>query len=126
MTCVLLNPDLVVALHDSALNPGELSGLARDKSLDGALARVENRLVYGMINDVFDLASSYAEAIARGHCFNDGNKRTSFQAMNFCLFANGVAIDWPDTAIADRIIALARGDLEAGSLADHLRASAGG
>ncbi len=59
------------------LNPGELTGRARDKSLEGALARVDNRLAYGLIVDVFDLAAATAVAIAQGHCFNDANKRTA-------------------------------------------------
>ena len=122
MNFVLLTTEIVEALHDNALNPGELPGRARDKSLDGALARVDNRLVYGMIHDVYDLAAAYAEAIARGHCFNDGNKRSAYQAMNFCLFANGVQIAWHGTDVADRIILLAQGRQEADALADWLRA----
>ena len=39
-----LTAELVELIHDQVLNPGELSGRARDKSLEGALARVENRL----------------------------------------------------------------------------------
>lgn len=124
MSYVLLSPDLVEMLHDSALNPGELAGRAQDKSLESALARVDNRLVYGMVDDVFDLAAAYAEAIARGHCFNDGNKRTAFDSMNFCLYANGINIPWQGTEVADLIIALARGDLEAETLADWLRQTA--
>ena len=45
-----------------------------------------------MIGDVFDLAAAYAEAIARGHCFNDGNKRTAFETMVVALEMNGVAV----------------------------------
>ena len=52
----------VEAIHDEVLNPGEITGRARDKSLEGALAQVENRLTYGMIGDVFDLAAAYAAA----------------------------------------------------------------
>jgi death-on-curing protein len=122
MTWVLLSADLVEALHDAVLNPGELPGRARDKSLEGALARVDNRLAYGMIVDVFDLAAAYAEAIARGHCFNDGNKRTAFRAMNAALAFNGIRIDWSTTDIGDTIIRLARGTLADGDLADLLRA----
>jgi death-on-curing protein len=29
------------------------------------------------MNDVFDVAAMYAVAIARGHVFNDANKRTA-------------------------------------------------
>lgn len=121
MSFALLTEELVKHLHDSALNPGELPGRAQDKSRDSALARVENRLVYGMIEDVFTLAGACAEAIARGRCFNDGNKRTAFEAMNFCLYVNGVHIDWPDTEVADQIIRLARGEIDGHDLADWLR-----
>ena len=79
MSFALLTPAYVEAIHDAVLNPGELTGAAGDKSLDGALARVDNRLAYGLIVDAFDLAAAYAVAIAQGHCFNDGNKRTAFR-----------------------------------------------
>jgi death-on-curing protein len=122
MTWHLLTPDLVEAIHDAILNPGELPGRARDKSLESALARVDNRLAYGMIADVFDLAAAYAEAIARGRCFNDGNKRTAHQSMDACLDLNGITIDWSTTDIGDTIIRLAQGGMEDGGLADLLRA----
>ena len=62
----LLSPDLVELIHDDVLNPNELAGRARDTSLEGALSRVDNRLSYGMIEDVFALAAFYAEAVAQG------------------------------------------------------------
>lgn len=125
MTPVLISAEMVQALHDAALNPGELAGLARDKSLEGALGRVENRLVYGLIDDVFDLAAAYATAIATGHCFNDGNKRTAFDTMNFYLEIHGVVLDWDVEEVGDRIIRLAQGHLDPASLADWLRTKAG-
>jgi death on curing protein len=125
MSFVLLSVPVVEALHDAALNPGELPGRARDKSLDGALARVDNRLAYGLIGDVFDLAAAYAAAISQGHCFNDDNKRTAFDAMNFCLELNGVVLDWPLPEIGDLIIALAQRRIDEPDLADWLRARAG-
>lgn len=125
MTYVLLTPELVDALHDSVLNPGEIPGRARDKSLDGALARVDNRLAYGMINDVFDLAAAYAVAVARGHRFNDGNKRTAFRTMNAVLALNGIQIDWNTVEVGQTIIRCAQGLMEDGDLADWLRLKAG-
>ena len=124
MTYRLLSAEIVVALHDTALNPGEIPGLAQDKSLEGALARVENRLVYGMINDVFDLAAAYATAISRGHCFNDGNKRTAFDSMNFCLDLHGIEITWTTEEAGNKIISLAQGLIHEDDLADWLRAQA--
>jgi death on curing protein len=125
MTYVLLTPDLVEALHDAVLNPGELPGRARDKSLEGALARVDNRLAYGMVADVFDLAAAYAVAVARGHCFNDGNKRTAFRTMNAALALNGVRIGWNTEEVGQIIIRCAQGMMEDGDLADWLRGKAG-
>jgi death-on-curing protein len=120
----LLSPDLAILIHDEVLNSGELAGLARDKSLDGALARVENRLAYGMIGDAFDLAAAYAVAISPGHCFNDGNKRTAFRAMNAALALNGIGIAWETEEVGRVIIEAAQGKLEAGDLAEWLRAKA--
>lgn len=126
MTFALLDAEIVEALHDAALNQGELPGRARDKSLEGALGRVDNRLIYGMIGDVFDLAAAYATAIATGHCINDDNKRTAFDAMNFCLELNGVvlACNTP-TEAGDRIIALAQGLIGEEAMAEWLRLRAG-
>ncbi len=122
MNDLLLSAEQVEALHDLVLNDGELSGRARDKSLEGALARVDNRLVYGMIDDVFDLAAAYAEAIATDHRFNDANKRTAYQTMLVCLAMNDVRITHDFEDIGARIIALAQRILPAEDLADWLRA----
>jgi death-on-curing protein len=117
----ILNVDLVVDIHDEVLNPGELTGLALDKSLEGALARVENRIAYGLIDDVFDLAAAYAVAIAQGHCFNDANKRTAYRALQICLVANGGPARFTATEIGPVIIRAAQRLLDEGELADWLR-----
>lgn len=44
MSFLTTDVELADALHDEALNPGALSGQARDESLDSALAWVGNRL----------------------------------------------------------------------------------
>lgn len=120
----LLTADMVVALHDAVLNPGELAGLARDKSLDGALARVENRIAYGLVADIFDVAAAYAVAVAQGHCFNDGNKRTAHQTMDTCLDLNGVEITWDHEEVGQIIIRCAQGLMNEVQLAEWLRGRA--
>ena len=125
MSLVLLPPDLVEAIHDSVLNQGELQVRARDKSLEGALAPVDHRHAYGMIEDAFDLAAAYAVAIATGHCFNDGNKRTAHQCMDVCLDLNGIEIAWDTVDVGDTIIAAAQRQIDAQDLADWLRVRAG-
>ncbi|WP_395543174.1 type II toxin-antitoxin system death-on-curing family toxin [Neotabrizicola sp. sgz301269] len=124
MTYVLLSVELVDDLHNAILNPGELPGRAQDKSLDAALARVDNRLAYGMVNDIFDLAGAYAVALARGLCFNDGNTRTAFRVMDACLVLNGITTLWNTEEIGQIIIRCAQGLMEGGDLADWLRRKA--
>ena len=121
MTFFTLSAELVEAIHDQVLNPGELTGRALDKSLEGALARVENRLAYDLIGDAFDLAAAYAVAIAQGHCFNDANKRTAHQAMDVCLDLNGIQITWTAIDIGPVIIRAAQRLLDEGELAHWLR-----
>jgi death on curing protein len=120
----LLTTEWVEAIHDAILNPGELSGRAKDKSLEAALARVDNRLAYGMVADAFDLAAAYAMAIARGHCFNDGKKRTAYRCMHVCLDLNGITVPWNTEEVGQIIIRCAQGLVEDGDLADWLREKA--
>jgi len=121
MTFVLLPVVLVDEMHDSVLNPGELAGRAMHKSLESALARVENRLAYGLINDVFDLAAAYAIAIAQGHGFNDANKRTAFRAMVATLAFNDVTCRLSAETIGPVIIRGAKGLMDEAELGLWLR-----
>ncbi len=121
MSYVLLGADIVAAIHDNVLNPGELQGMAGDKSIDGALARVDNRLVYGMVADVFDLAAAYAVAVATGHVFNDANKRTAYRTMLACLDLNGIAISHDTIEAGDIIREVAQRRMDEEDLAAWLR-----
>ena len=124
MTFVLLSVEHVIAIHDHVLDDHELQGMAGGKFLDGALARVENRLNFGLIEDVFALGASYAAAISQAHCFNDGNKRTAFQVMDLVLYLNGVQITWNTEVIGQQVILLAQSRLDEIDFADWLRAQA--
>ncbi|QLQ18959.1 MAG: type II toxin-antitoxin system death-on-curing family toxin [Exiguobacterium profundum] len=115
-----LTADLVMDIHDEVLNPAELRGLAYNKSLDGRW-RAENRLAYGLIADVFDLAAAYAIAVSQGHCFNDGNKRTAFRCMMVCLEANGIDTAFDTEATGQAIIRAAQRLMDEGELAEWLR-----
>ncbi len=121
MNFILLSAELVESIHDQILNHDEIPGRARDKSLEGALSRVDNRIAYGMIDDAFALAASYAIAIAQGQCFNDGNKRTAHQAMDVCLDLNGIQITWSDEDVGQAIIRGAQRLMDEGELALWLR-----
>ena len=124
MTFVLLTVDDVIAVHDYVLSDHESQGLAGGKFLDGALSRVENRLNYGLITDVFDLGAAYAAVISQAHCFYDGNKRTAFQVMDVVLDLNGVQMAWDTEVIGQKIVLLAQSKLDDVSFAEWLRQEA--
>lgn len=96
-----------IAIHDSIIGAHELQGLAKDKSLDGVLARVHNRLQYGFISDAYDLAACYATFLAKGHCFNDANKRTAATALFLILKSNSISVKFTGVSLGDWIVEVA-------------------
>ena len=121
MSFILLSVDHIIAIHDEVLELHELQGMAGAKSLEGALSRVDNRLKYGLIEDVYSLAASYAVAISQAHCFNDGNKRTAFQVMDLILDLNGVNAVWDVEEVGQKIVLLSQSKLDEVDLAKWLR-----
>ncbi len=104
---IILSAEQVIALHDGIIGSHELQGLSKDKSLEAVLDRVHNRLKYGFITDVFDLAACYATFIAKWHCFNDANKRTAVTTLYFVLVTNGIELDFSDLGLAKWLIDVA-------------------
>lgn len=79
----------VEAVHEDIIGIGGGSHGLRDAPLlESALARPRNLHAYGE-TDLFVLAASYAEGIARNHPFIDGNKRTAFLTADLFLTDNG-------------------------------------
>ena len=118
---IALDVETVIAIHDDVINSNELQGLAPDKSLESCLMRVDNRLNYGMVDDVFSLAAIYASCIATGHCFNDANKRTAANAMDVCLVLNGIELNFAEESLGNIIILIANGNRDDTYLARWLR-----
>ena len=124
MTLIFLAAEEVIAIHDQVINPNELQGQARDKSIDAIIARIDNRITYGMIQDVFELAACYACYIAVGHAFHDANKRTAFATMDICLALNGIELSYNTEEAGQVVIRAARGIVDEEELADWLRKAA--
>ena len=121
MSFLLLSVDHIIAIHGEVLEPNELQGMAGDKSLEGVLSRVENRLNYGLMEDIYSLAASYAVAVSQAHCFNDGNKRTAFQVMDIILDLNGINVTWDVEVVGQKIVLLSQSKLDEADLAQWLR-----
>ncbi len=116
-----LSSEQVITIHEQVVGPSELQGVALNRSIESVLARVDNRIAYGFIEDVFELAASYACCIAVGNAFNDGNKRTAFTAMDTCLRINGIEVDFDTAEASEMIIKAAQGIVDEKELAEWLR-----
>ncbi|WP_420227483.1 type II toxin-antitoxin system death-on-curing family toxin [Pigmentiphaga litoralis] len=114
--------DFVIAVHDQIIEEiGGLPGLAGGGrgAVQAALNRIEMRRTYEALNDVFGIAGHYAEAIARGHVFNDGNKRTALTCALTYLEEEGIEI--PEVDVIDEVmVMLADGDLSATEFSNFL------
>ncbi|PRG29276.1 type II toxin-antitoxin system death-on-curing family toxin [Burkholderia multivorans] len=87
-----LDPELVVVIHDFILTHERgIKGTNRG-ALEGALGRIENRRLYEDMDDVFEIAGMYAEAIAKGHAFSDANKRTALVSALAYLYLEGFIV----------------------------------
>ena len=117
----LLSEEDVIYIHDQVLNENDLPGLARDKSLSGALGRIDFRLSYGLIKDEYDLAATYAVVLSTGHLFNDGNKRTAFRCMDVILRLHEISFEWQTKELGQKIIEAAQGLIDELELATWLR-----
>jgi death-on-curing protein len=114
----------VVELHDYVLmRTGGASGL-RDKALlESALARALNRWSYEGIEDIRDLAATYATGLAKNHPFVDGNKRAAFLGMGLFLELNGWRLTATDEDATATIYALAASQIDEAALANWIRAN---
>ncbi|MCG9660598.1 hypothetical protein [Vibrio mediterranei] len=64
---ISLSIDDVVTIHDSILETERgAAGYHGDDRLGGALGRIDNQIQYNGLDDVFDIAAWYVEAIAMG------------------------------------------------------------
>jgi death-on-curing protein len=118
---VVVSAKEVITIHEKIIGVNELQGLAKDKSLDAVLDRVHNRLQYGFIGDVFDLAACYGTFIAKVHCFNDANKRTAATVLFFILKVNGIKTQFTGISLGEWIVEVATNKKNENELAAWLR-----
>jgi death on curing protein len=108
----LLDVDFVVTIHDEIINrSGGLRGFSGGgvAGVESALQRVSNHAHYENLNDALGIAGLYAEAIARGHVFNDGNKRTALACALSYLDQQNVQVR-EDPCLEDATVMLANGE----------------
>lgn len=88
-----INSTFVIAVHDEILKQ---TGVGREGcdigKLESVLGRIDQQIYYNQVSDLFEIAAWYGIAIAKGHAFVDGNKRTGLAVMLTYLEIQGVSI----------------------------------
>ena len=115
----------VVAIQGELIaEHGGLSGPPRQGDLEAALGRPVNLHAYSETPPSLPrLAAAYGFALARGHCFPDGNKRVALAVIDVFLRMNGLALTADETDAVSTIQSLAAGDLTEEHLADWIAAN---
>ncbi|MEI7189217.1 type II toxin-antitoxin system death-on-curing family toxin [Dickeya dianthicola] len=112
----------VIDFHDRILQVlSGVVGMADPGRAEALIYRVQNRLYYEGVTELFELAATYWVTIARGHIFNDGNKRTAFFVTMTFLRRNGILIVDNDNSLEELTIKAATGECLVSELAEQLR-----
>lgn len=97
---------------------GGLQGPSREGALEAALARPQNLHAYSSEEPSLErLAAAYGFALAKGHCFPDGNKRLPLAAMDVFLRMNDRQLMAPEEAAVLTMLAVANDDMSEDELA---------
>ncbi len=118
---VWVNSKVLHAVHDEQLAEHGGGTGVRDAGLfDSAVNRPQQLAHYGT-PDVAELAASYGYGISRNHPFIDGNKRTTFVALEMFLLLNGYALVADDADCVLTMLAVAAGDISEADFATWVR-----
>ena len=109
---------VVLRVHEEQLRRhGGDGGLLNESRLDAALARPRSAFGYAPRMSREELAASLAVAIAKGHAFVDGNKRTAAVVSLLFVELNGAEISVSEKELGDVFIAVADGSMSEATLA---------
>ncbi|MGH2360763.1 MAG: type II toxin-antitoxin system death-on-curing family toxin [bacterium] len=113
---------MVEAIHfDQIREHGGLVGLLDDGTLEAALARPRHQWSHRRRPDLASLAAAYADGLARGHPFQDGNKRVAFLTLVVFLGLNEMGFDAREAEVVQVMLAVAAGDMTEARLAKWVR-----
>ena len=116
-----LSHAVVEAMHAEQLRRhGGAFGIRDQNALESALARPENKALYGD-PDAAELAAAYAFGIARNHAFVDGNKRTAIVAAGAFLLLNGYRLTADNGTLYTFVMNLAAGEIDEAGTAVFFR-----
>lgn len=112
MSWRFLSRQVVEAIHVEQLQRhGGAQGLRDENALESALARAQNKLLYGD-PDHADIAAAYVFGIGRNHAFVDGNKRTAIVTAVTFLVINGYMLTADDGLFYSFTMGIAAGEID--------------
>jgi len=104
-----------------------LAGPPRAAELEAALTRPQHQFSCANPRPSPErLAAAYGFALARSHCFPDGNKRVALAVIDVFLQLNGRELLAKEVDAADTMQRVAAGDLTEEQLAEWIAAHAAG
>jgi|SRR5271165_777979 len=102
---------------------GGLAGPPRLAELEAALARPQQQYSYATQPlSLEQLAAAYGFALARNHCFPDGNKRVALAVIDVFLQLNGRELLAEEVDAANTMQSVASGELTEAELAAWIAA----
>ena len=103
---------------------GGLTGPPRHGDLEAALGRPVNLHAHSDTPPALArLAAAYGFALARGHCFPDGNKRIALAIIDVFLRMNGAELTAAELDAVDTIRQLAAGEVTEEQLDEWIAAN---
>jgi len=122
MNIIFLSIEDVIDIHEDILKSyGGLEGLREIGMLESALKRIDFHKNYMGLTDLFETAALLAQALAQGHVFVDGNKRTALVSMYNFLILNGYKLTASETEAEDMIVDVAQKKISSEKLTAWLR-----
>ena len=99
-----INEAFVIAVHDEILKQTLVgrAGVYLDR-LESVLGRISQQIYYNQIDNIFEIAAWYGIALAKGHAFFVGNKRTALAVMLTFLEIQGIDIQY-DSGLDDLMV----------------------
>lgn len=105
---IFLGKQTILSIHKLILKKtGGTYGIRSEENLEMALERPKNKDFYEQAHPL-DLAASYAYGLCTLRPFFDGNKRTSFIAMELSLYLNKINFFAPENEIVLNFLDLAK------------------
>ncbi|HAX5199304.1 TPA: type II toxin-antitoxin system death-on-curing family toxin [Escherichia coli] len=116
-----ISPEELIAIHDANISRyGGLPGMSDPGRAEAIIGRVQARVTCEEIADLFVVSAIYLVASARGHIFNDANKRTAINSALLFLRRNGLKVfDSPE--LADLTVGAATREFSVSTVAATLR-----